>query len=45
MLEFKVVGKDDVAADVCENGKRTGGDDGAADGEAVKTVSQVDGVG
>ena len=45
VLEFEVVGKDDVAADIGEHGERAGGDDGAADGEAVKAVGQVDGVG
>ena len=44
-LEFEVVGKDDVAADVGEDGERAGGDDGAADGEAVEAVGEVDGVG
>ncbi len=44
-LEFEVVGKDDVAADVGEHGERAGGDDGAADGQAVETVGEVNGVG
>ena len=43
-LQFEVVGEDDVAADVGEHGERAGGDDGAADGEAVQAVGQVDGV-
>ena len=45
VLQFEVVGKDDVAADVGEHGQRGGGDDGAADGEAVEAVGEVDGVG
>ena len=44
-LQFEIVGKDDVAADVGEHGERAGGDDGAADGEAVEAVGEVDGVG
>ena len=44
-LQFEVVGKDDVAADVGEHGERAGGDDGAADGESVEAVGEVDGVG
>ena len=44
-LEFKVVGEDNVAADVGEYSERTSGDDGAADGEAVEAVGEVDGVG
>ena len=44
-LEFEVVGKDDVAADVGEHGQRAGGDDGAADGQPVQPVGQVDGIG
>ena len=44
-LQFEVVGEDDVAADVGEHGERAGRDDGAADGEAVEAVGEVDGVG
>ncbi len=44
-LQLEVVGEDDVAADVGEHGERAGGDDGAADGEAVEAVGEVDGVG
>ena len=44
-LQFEIVGEDDVAADVGEHGQRAGGDDGAADGEAVEAVGEVDGVG
>ena len=43
-LQFQIVGKDHVAADVGEHGERAGGDDGAADGEAVEAVGEVDGV-
>ena len=43
-LQLEVVGKDDVAADIGEHGERAGGDDGAADGEPVQAVRQVDGV-
>src|ERR1700678_1124902 len=43
-LEFEVVGKDDVAADVGEHGERAGGDDGAADSQAVEAVGEVDGI-
>ena len=32
VLQFEVVGKDHVAADIGEDGQRAGGDDGAADG-------------
>ena len=45
MLEFEVIGKDDVAADIGEHGERAGGDDGAADGQPVEAVGKVDGVG
>ena len=44
-LQLKVVGKDDVTADVGEHGQRGGGDDGAADGKAVEPVSEIDCVG
>ena len=40
-LQFKVVGKDHVAADIGEHGQRAGGDDGAADGQTVEAVGQV----
>src|SRR6185437_14129039 len=43
-LKFEVVGKDGMSADVCEDGEGSGGDDGAANGEAVKAVSKVDGI-
>src|SRR6202043_2896964 len=43
-LQLEVVGEDDVAADVGEHGERAGGDDGAADGQAVEAVGEVDGV-
>ena len=43
-LQFEVVGEDDVAADISEHGERAGGDDGAADGESVESVGEVDGV-
>ena len=43
-LQFEVVGEDDVAADIGEHGERAGGDDGAADGESVEAVGEVDGV-
>ncbi len=44
-LQFKVVGKNHVAAYIRENSERARRDDGAADGEAVQPVGQVDGVG
>ena len=44
-LEFEVVGEDDVAADVSEDRESASGDDGAADGEAVEAVSEVNSVG
>src|SRR5262249_15723361 len=44
-LEFQVVGEDDVATDVGEDGEGAGGDDGAADGETVEAVGEGDGVG
>ena len=37
-LKLEVVGEDDVAADVGENGECAGGDDCAADGEPVKAI-------
>ena len=43
-LQLEIVGKDHVAADVGEHGQRAGGDDGAADGQAVEAVGEVDGV-
>ena len=33
-----------MAADIGEHGERAGGDDGAADGESVEAVGEVDGV-
>src|SRR5579863_977016 len=45
MRKFKVVGEDHVPADVSQDGKRTGGNDGAADGQAVEAVGEIDGVG
>ena len=40
-LQFKVVGKDGVSADVGEHGQRAGGDHGAANGETVKPIREV----
>src|SRR5882724_3711143 len=45
VLNFQIVRPAVVAADVSEHGERAGGDDGAADGEAVETVSEIDSVG
>ena len=40
-VEPQVVGEDNVAADVGKHGKRGGGNDGAADRQAIQAVSQV----
>ena len=45
LLQLKIVGENRVAADVGEHRQRTGGNQRAADGESVKPVRQVDGVG
>ena len=41
-LQFKVVGKDSISADVRKHGERRGGDDGAADGQPVQPIGQID---
>ena len=43
-LQLKIIGEDHVAADIGQHGERAGGDDGAADREAIETVGQIHGV-
>ena len=43
-LEFEIRGEGGMAADVGEDRERAGGDDRAADGEAVETVGEIDGI-
>ena len=43
-LNFQVVREDGMAADIGEHSERAGGDDGAADGEAIESVRKIDGV-
>src|ERR1035437_8189192 len=45
VLQFQVVGKNHVAADVGKHGERAGGDDCGADGQPVKAVGQINCVG
>src|SRR5947207_14424873 len=45
VLNFQIVRPAVVAADVSEHGQRACSDDSAADGEAVETVGEIDGVG
>src|ERR1700733_2847506 len=44
-LNFKIFGEARVAGNVSEDGESTGGDESAADGQAVEAVSEIDGVG
>src|ERR1700757_3158829 len=43
-LKLEVVRENDMSADVGKDGEGSGGYDGAADGEAVKAVGEIDGV-
>src|SRR2546430_13368086 len=45
VLNFEIVRPAVVAADVSEHGERAGSNDGAADGQAVETVGEIDGIG
>src|SRR5256885_11663239 len=45
VLNFEIVRPAVVAADISEHGERACSNDGAADGEAVETVGEIDGVG
>src|SRR6267154_2823684 len=45
VLNFEIVRPAVVAADISEHGERAGSDDGAADGEAIEAIREVDSVG
>src|SRR5579862_2442107 len=44
-LNFKIFGEARVAGNVSEDGESTGGNERAADGQAVEAVREIDGVG
>src|SRR5690242_20249543 len=44
VLNFEIIRPAIVAADVSEHGERAGSDDGAADGETVEAVGEIDGI-
>src|SRR5215472_6139518 len=43
-LQFQVLGQDRVSAQIGQDGQGSGRDYGAADGQAIQAVSQVDGI-